>query len=240
MAPITACSEAIAEAETHPGRWPIRLSRDEAQTAGRFCNRAERRLVAKWAGLAETGDAHHDEPGIGIDQVQRVEVPLLQPPGTEVLDEDVALCGQLSDESLVGRVVKVGGNRQLSPRLNQVPERVGFVPGHPPTAQGVAAVRVLDLDDLGAEVGEQSSGEWPGDQGPELEHPQVGEGTVLPSGMVSRIVGHWSSILDANGHGQDCAHLQPSLLDHRADISSRHRTAFVLPRSMRYSVSGSG
>jgi hypothetical protein len=69
--------------------------------------------------------------------------------------------------------VEVSGNRELSARLNEVPERIDAVPGHPPTAQGVATLRVLDLDDLGAEVSEQTTGEWPGDQRPELEDPQV-------------------------------------------------------------------
>ncbi len=203
----------IAQAEPHPRRRAVRLPGDEAQSPGRLGNRPERRLIPQRPRLAVPRNPHHDEAGIEPDQVLGVQVPRLEPTGPEVLDEDVALRGELADEVLVGRVMEIGGHRQLAARLDEVPQRVGAVPRHPPLPERVSPVRVLDLDDLRAEVREDAAGEGSGNQGAEFQNPEVSQRASLrhrPSGApvhvaAFRMSGHGSSIWTSGNRVKDLA-----------------------------------
>ena len=99
----------------------------------------------------------------------------LEPPGPEVLDEDVALDRQLPDKFLVARLVEIRGDRQLPARLHQVPKRVAPVPGHSPGAEGIAALGCSILMTSSPEIGKHAAGKRAGDKGPELEDSEVTE-----------------------------------------------------------------
>ena len=67
--------------------------------------------------------------------------------------------------------------------IRAFPRRIRLNPGQrqvvrllaTPLAHGVSSVRLLDLDDLGAEVCQQLTAEGPREQDPHLDHSQVGE-----------------------------------------------------------------
>ena len=163
----------VTETEPHTGGWAIRLAGDEAQPARRLSDRAKGRLISHRSGLAVAGDPQYDQPLVRRHQLIGIEVPLLQPAGPEVLDQDVAFECQLANEGLVVRIVEIGRDRLLSPRLHEMPQRPVALPAHSPSSQRVALVRVFDLDDLRTEVGKYPAGEGPRDEGAQLEDSDV-------------------------------------------------------------------
>ena len=131
----------VAQAEPHPRGWAVRFPGDEAQSAGRLGNRPERRLIAQGPRLAVPRDPHHDEAGIGPIRSSGSRFHGSSRPGRKFSMRMSLSVGELADEVLVGRVMEVGRHRQLAPRLDEVPQRVGAVPRHPPLPERVSPVR---------------------------------------------------------------------------------------------------
>ena len=162
----------VADRDAHAHRHPTGLGREVTQTTHRLAEHAEAGLARIRAGLPEARDAQHDQPG--IERVQRVpaEPPALQGAGLEVLDQHVGLGRERAHRLLALGRAQVERHRALVARLHLPPHR-GAVAQQPPGAQRIAALDRLDLDDVGAEVGERLAGERPGDQLAELEHLQA-------------------------------------------------------------------
>ena len=76
---------------------------------------------------------------------------------------------------LPGFRLQVDRDRLLVARLEKPPERRPLVQ-LAPAPQGIASVGRLDLDDLGAELREQTRREGTGDERPHLDHAQAREG----------------------------------------------------------------
>ena len=91
----------------------------------------------------------------------------------------MSLSSPVPDEGLVLRFVEVGRHRELAARLDQVPQRVRAVPRHPPLAEWVSPVGMLDLDDLRAEVREQAAGEGSCNQCPEFQTRRSDSGSSV-------------------------------------------------------------
>ncbi len=193
----------VAQAETRPGRWPIRIAGHVAHASGCFGDRSKSRLVAQRSVLSVTGNANDDQPRVGCDEVRRVEIPFLQPTGPKVLEQHVALHRKPADEVLIAGVVEVGTYRQLAARLDEVPERFPAVASLAPFAERVARARLLDLDDLCPEVGEVAPGKGSGDQCRELQHSQPGQRASWILRLLFRIAGHDSTLLDNSSTGQE-------------------------------------
>ena len=88
-------------------------------------------------------------------------------PGRKVSTITSALVGELVERVDAGRVLQVDRDRAARP----VPHRVAAV-----VAERVAAGR-LDLDDVGALLGEEQHAERAGDAPGEVEDAQIGKGT---------------------------------------------------------------
>ena len=101
----------VAEAQADPAGCAIRLAGDVAQAAGRLGDRPECGLVVHRSGLTIPGDSDHDQPRVRGDEGLGIQIPPLEPAGTEVLDEDVALARELPNECLAGWIVEVRRNR---------------------------------------------------------------------------------------------------------------------------------
>src|SRR5574337_722875 len=112
----------------------------------------------------------------------RPGAPALHRAGAEVLDQHVRLAGEAPHDVLPLGPAQVERERALVARLHLPPDR-GAALQQPPAAQRVAAAdprarRVggrLDLDHVGAEVGQRLRGERAGDQLAELDDLQPGE-----------------------------------------------------------------
>ena len=105
--------------------------------------------------------------GFGRGDGVVVEAVLRQPAGSEVLDDDVGAMGQLAGE---GRVGLVGEVEDHGPLVAVDAEEVGrdAVVDRRDPRTGVVAARALDLDHLGAEVGEQHRRVGPGEDAREV------------------------------------------------------------------------
>ncbi len=141
------------------------------------------------ARLAEAGDPGHDEVRAAGEQDRgRVEAQPLQGAGPEVLDEHVGGVDEAEERVAFGRRLEVEGDRALVAPDQLPPEGdvvVGVPPAHAPGAV-TAAVGTLDLDDVGPEVPEVPRRPGAGDDGGQVEHPDVGERAVRGRGA-----GYW-------------------------------------------------
>src|SRR5262249_32134025 len=85
------------------------------------------------------------------------------------------LAQELDEQPLALGHAQVERDQPLAAALHGPPERVAVdLPGAP-RAQGVELAGRLDLDDLGAEVGQHPAGERPRDEGPHLDDAQPRE-----------------------------------------------------------------
>src|SRR4029434_5333543 len=92
-----------------------------------------------------------------------------------VLGGDVGLLQELLHDGQPARRLEVDRQRFLV-RVEhvEVPRVVGVLSREHP-AGGIARLRVLDLDDLGAEPGERLRAGWPGLELGEVDDPDAGE-----------------------------------------------------------------
>ena len=143
-------------------RRPVGIARQIREPAEGIADAPEPRPRAVGAGLAEAGDAHHHQLVVLLLEDVPAEAPFLQRARLEVLDEDIGLRDQpLQDLGALG-LPQVEGGRLLVAALLQPGERVAALRDGAELAQGVADLRQLDLDDLGAELRELGRAEGAG------------------------------------------------------------------------------
>src|SRR5581483_873831 len=116
------------------------------------------------AGLAEAGNRTIDEARAGGAEALVVEPEFLQPADLEVLDQHVGLGGELSHQRAALITVEVDLDRALA-AIGRVEigraDRLAIDAldeGRTPAARVVAGALALDLDHVGAEVGEDLAG----------------------------------------------------------------------------------
>ena len=135
------------------------------------------------AGLAEAGDRTVDQ--LRVDLLQRfiVEAIGLEPADLEVLQQDVGLGRQFANDALAFRLGEVHRHRLLVAVGRQVVGRLAGVVAfgileerRAPGAGVVAAAGALDLDHLGAEVGEDLPGPGAGQDTGQVEYADMGKG----------------------------------------------------------------
>lgn len=108
---------------------------------------------------------------VPLGQLTVVEQPLQAAAGPEVLDDDVGVAQHRLDRraALVG--LQVDGHRPLVPVRRQVVGGVGALERRAPLPGRVAAVGVLDLHDVGAQVGEGHADVGPGEDLRQVDDP---------------------------------------------------------------------
>jgi hypothetical protein len=163
----------VAERDPHPRRRLPGVSGDVPQPAHRLGHRGVARLLAVRPGLAVAGHPGQDDARVHRRHPVVAEVPPLQRPGPEVLDDDVGALDQAQEQLLSGGGAQVERDEAFPPGVHRPPQLVTVDGAPAPRPQRVGPVRGLDLDDVGAEVGEQPSGERPGDDRAQLQHPHA-------------------------------------------------------------------
>jgi hypothetical protein len=141
-----------------------------------LADRAVAGLLGIGPGLAVAGDADHDQPRVDGRERIEAEPPLLHRAGPEILDQDVGLRDELLDQVLAGRLAGVDLDRLLVAGDDRPPQRLAVRLLAAPFPHRVAGARLLDLDHLGTEIGEQLAAERTGEQLAHLDHPQVRQG----------------------------------------------------------------
>ena len=134
--------------------------------------------------LAEAGDRGIDQPRVRRRKALVVEAEALEPAHLEVLDHHVGGGDQLFQPGEVVRVAEVAGDRGLAAvggvEIGRHPlgSPVGARPveeGRAPAA-GVVALGRLDLDDLGAQIGQRLAGPRAGQNARQFDNLQPGQG----------------------------------------------------------------
>src|SRR5262249_37842618 len=125
--------------------------------------------------LAEAGDRAIHEPRIERAKGIIAEPETLHRAGPEVLQHDVRLADQLSQDVLAFRSFHVEGEALLAPVHGHEVGRLATDERRPP-ARVVALGRLLDLDDLGPHVTEEHGAEWAGEDPREVDDTHAGEG----------------------------------------------------------------
>src|SRR6266436_7895022 len=125
--------------------------------------------IAHRPGLSIARQPHHDGGRIELGELRVTEPQPFQYAGTKVLDHDVGPHRELSGQLAGARILQVQRDRLLVARLHRPPQRSALVQVAP-APQRVTAIRILDLDDLRAELGHHPRRERTGDQRAELQH----------------------------------------------------------------------
>ena len=111
-------------------------------------------------------------PGLRLEQVGRREAEALERPGPEVLDEHVRLVEQGAHGGESGLGLEVEDRGPLAP-AEQLPHEglavAGIDPAHAP---GAVAGRALDLDHVGAEVGQVPGHSGAGEHRRHVDDPE--------------------------------------------------------------------
>ena len=170
--------------------------------------------------LTEAGDGAVDEAGIDRLEALVVQPVFLQAAELEVLDQHVGCGDELShglsalgrreierDGALAAIAGVVIGGRQVFPV-------VPFHEGRPPFAGIVAALRVLHLDDVGAEVGQHLPGPGTGKDAGKLDDADALERwfghDVLGGSSVARLYQARTSLSPALRCAKPCYRSVPS------------------------------
>ncbi len=118
------------------------------------------------------GDAQDDEPGVPLEQLDRIEPEPLERPGPEVLDQHVGRVDQPAHGLEPGLGLEVEHRGPLAP-AQQLPHEglavAGIDPAHAP---GPVARGALDLHHIGAEVGQIAGHSGPRQHGRHVHDPE--------------------------------------------------------------------
>ena len=166
----------VAERNAGPDRRPVRLAGDAHRAAGGLRDHVEGEVLLVGAALAEALDLGIDDAGVQRADRVIAEPQPLDRSGRHVLDHDVGLLGHVLDQSQAALGFEIDRDRLLVGVEFEEIERVGAAgsagKGRP---AGLAAIRVLDLDDLGAEPGERLGAGGARLELGQVEHPNPGE-----------------------------------------------------------------
>lgn len=111
---------------------------------------------------AEAGDRAGDDPGIYFFQCLIIDLELFQHPGAEIVVDHVGDLHQVVENFGCLGVAEIQGDGLFVPVQTQVVSALAFMGILPDIPAEVPAVRVLDLDDLGAQIPEDHGPIRPG------------------------------------------------------------------------------
>jgi hypothetical protein len=162
----------IAEADRRTRRTPADRTGRGHQTRHPLDEQVIGGQVAHWPVLAEAGDADDDEARVQPRHLHDRQPEAFERSGPEVLDQDVRAFEQSAEDGELVRAFEVERDAELVAvqepvvRARSVDERA--------ESAGVVSARRLDLDHLGAEIGEQHPAERSRKNTSELEDPDPG------------------------------------------------------------------
>jgi hypothetical protein len=133
-----------------------------------------------------------DDPRVHLPHPLVADAEALQHAGAEAVEHDVVALDEAEQGLLPLLVLEVQPDRPLAPVERKVERRAGSQPllllvavERRGPADVVAHAGVLDLQHLGAEVGEQQAAEAAGQEPGQVEDPDVGEGEVAHRALPS-------------------------------------------------------
>ena len=133
---------------------------------------AEAGPVAVGPVLAPAGDAHDHQARVALVQLGRREAHLFERAGAEILDQHLGGRDQVEQQLAAARRAQAQRDALL---VAGVELPVDADPVRLPGAQRVALAGILDLDDLGAEIGELRRDRVAGDEPRHVDDPDAVE-----------------------------------------------------------------
>ncbi len=161
---------------------------DRHQPAEALRDQVEAALVGPRTVAAEAGDRAVDEAGVGLGQHVVAEPQLLHRAGAVVLRQHVGVAHHPQQDVLALRVLQVQGDAALVAVHHQERRRHAVDARLAVAARVVAAGQLLDLDDVGAHVGEHQPGGRAGHDLREFEHAQAGERARVRRALRRRVL----------------------------------------------------
>ena len=165
------CRHLVGQGNRRQQRRATRLAHQVGQAAQRLGNRGETGMQGIGAVLAETADLQDDQRRIARQQIVRREPERGKLARSHVLDQHIRAVQQGAELRLAGVGLQVHHHRPLV-AVDQFPEiAVGLIladPAHPP---GRIPRRGLDLDHVGAVVGQIAGNPRCRDHGRQFDHP---------------------------------------------------------------------
>jgi hypothetical protein len=156
------------------GRRPVRRAGDGHEARHRLDDEVVRRPCRELTRLPEAGNTQVDEPRVARAQPCRIDLEPRGDPGAEVLYHHVAFRRQRGDDLAGARGLEVERDALLvAVEQSEIDARLADEWAE--AARIVARARRLDLDHLGAEVGEQRRAIRPRHDAREIEHANARE-----------------------------------------------------------------
>ena len=183
--------QVVGGSQGHPGRRAVRVAGHVAHPADCFANGAVAGALGVRAGLAVAADAHHDQAGVARRQSLVAQAKSFHDAGAVVLHQNVGAGDQFLRYRTAFYRLEVQCNRAL------VAQNGGGVQRHIIHMLAHLAHRVtlgrFDLDDIRAEVGQQTGAGRAGNGGADFNDLQAGQRTHrggihgVPSGRDCRL-----------------------------------------------------
>ena len=156
----------------------VRIASDMGQAAHRLEDPGEAGLADIGTGLAKGGCPQHHEFRVGLPQSLDIEAPAVQRAGLEILDQYVEL-GQHFQEKLGAFLLAQVQRAKLLAAIRRLPPEGFSVLERGESAHAVTRSRKLQLDYIGTEIGQQSTGERGRNNRGDIKNTQAGEGPGL-------------------------------------------------------------
>jgi hypothetical protein len=150
------------------------------EAAARLDERVEARVGREFALAAVAGDRAGDDARVDRSQRLVVDAEAFADAVAVVVEDDIGDADEIEEGFAPLRVLEVDGEAALAPVVADEAQSVG--------AERVAVGR-LDLDAIGAPVGEDAGGEGAGDEGAEVEDADARERTGAVPDLGFRISG---------------------------------------------------
>ena len=160
-------AHSVGETERRQRRGAVFVAGLMRETAHRLGQRTEGTSPRVRSGLAEAGDTQHDQTRVDGVELFWAQAPLLQHAGPEVLDEHIGIGHEIAQYLLALRSTEFQGHAPLVAG-NDLPPQPVTVLVRAVRSRGITH-RVLDLDDVCAEVAEQHRGDRSGVHGADVE-----------------------------------------------------------------------
>ena len=186
----------VGDGHAHLGRRPAGKAGNRHQAAHPLGHEVEAAPVAIRAGAAEPGDAGIHQPGIDLRQRLVAQTQAVHDAGPEVLRHDVRRLRHAPEHRLALVRAQVQGDAALVAvqRQEAAGDVVGQARTHAPRV--VAGAGPLDLDDVGAHVGQQHGAHGAGHDLRQVQHFDAGQraGGMTVAGSI--ILGHSSHLVN--------------------------------------------
>ena len=146
------------------------IDQQPQKPAGGLRDSVKGRAIALRPLAAKAGDRGVDEARVDALEARSIDIQPIRHTGAEILDEDIGLRHQLVEHGEVLRVLGINRDRTL---IAVVGLEMRAVELALEGTEGIARAGLFDLDDIGAQIGQDHPRRRAGDESAHFEHGYV-------------------------------------------------------------------